>query len=56
MFCPDNCPHLVPKEYQQLRSKEFHKCRKYDRQVKHYQYHPRLVRLAECDIMEDNNE
>jgi len=53
-FCYYECPFLKPCEYDQSDKKEPHWCEKYDKQVKHYGYHPNLVKLEECrnDVQE----
>lgn len=48
-FCPHKCPNLKPTEAEQSRQKEGHTCQKYGKRVRHMGYHPRLVRLDECE-------
>jgi hypothetical protein len=49
VFCGTNCKFLRPKEYEQTDEKEIHLCKKYNKRVLHLDFHPRLIRLPECD-------
>jgi hypothetical protein len=55
-FCPADCEHLDPAESSQTRKKEPHICRKYQTQVYHEIFHPKLVRCNECQRQASNNK
>ena len=48
-FCRANCKWLRPTEKEQGSNKPIHICYKYNRQVTHQGFHPKLVKLEECD-------
>lgn len=48
-FCPDECRFLSPWERFQSAHK-MHICRKYKKRVKHGRFHPKLIKLPECNL------
>lgn len=54
-LCPIDCPFLQPKEYSQTKRKEQHYCEKFNKRVRHFGYHPHLIRLEECINESDTN-
>lgn len=50
-FCPQNCDELsiTEKEQDLISKKEPHICKRYGTQLKHYEYHPELLMLIQCD-------
>ena len=50
-FCPDDCNYLSITEREQVGDKQYenHKCTKYNKHVLHLQYHPKLLKLDECE-------
>jgi hypothetical protein len=50
MFCYDYCIFLNLKEFEQdaMKTKEAHVCMKYNQQVTHGIFHPKLIRCKEC--------
>jgi len=58
-FCNPICIYLSPTEKEQedlTKTGNFvydHKCKKYHKIIRHQTYHPNLVRLNECDYIEE---
>jgi len=51
-FCHD-CEFLVPKESEQemmhkVKNFKDHNCNRFDKRVRHFGYHPLIIRLPEC--------
>ena len=54
MFCADNCNWLNPTEYEQDQQKHKinHFCNRYGKRVVHGRYHPKLIKVEDCNIDE----
>jgi len=48
-FCHPNCRYLAPWEENQSELHEMHICGKYNVRVLHGKFHPKLIRVGECD-------
>lgn len=48
-LCPDYCPAISPREQDQTKEKEPHKCLRDGARLLHGRYHPRLMRTERCD-------
>lgn len=48
VFCYDDCKYLSPKEDKQQHTRRNHYCTKYNEQVKHQGYHPKICRSVKC--------
>lgn len=47
-FCYNNCNYLTPNEFNQINSKEPHRCLKYKEVVIHGGNHPNILRCDKC--------
>lgn len=61
-LCPTNCEHLSLTEEEQNsirklgKPREYHFCTKFQKQVHHEGWHPRLVQLDECKEINNGKE